>query len=166
MTDELIRWTAWLATASLGAGAAVALRTSFGRSAAERRTARWLWTAACGMLWIHVACAFQFQHHWSHAEAYAHTARRTAELVGVDWGGGLYFNYLLLVAWAGDAGWWWIGPQSYRDRPVIVDRCIDGFVAFMAFNATVVFGSGPLRWLALGVILVLGGGALRGRRRA
>jgi hypothetical protein len=165
MGDELTHWTAWLAMAGLAASAAVSLRSSPGRSAADRGGARWFWTAACVILWTHVACAFQFQHHWSHAAAYAHTARQTAEFVGLDWGGGLYFNYLLMAVWTGDALWWWIGPQTYCDRPAIIGRLVGGFVAFIAFDATVVFGAGPLRWLALGVILVLGLRAMRRRTR-
>ena len=55
------------------------------------------------LLWIHVAIAFRYYHHGSHREAYEQTARETAETVGINWGGGIYFNYLMLVLWAGDA---------------------------------------------------------------
>lgn len=155
MPDAVTVSTAWLAMATLGAGAAVALRSGVAAPTTVRAS-RWLWTAACGMLWIHVACAFQFQHHWSHAEAHAHTAGKTAEYVGLDWGGGLYFNYLLMAVWTGDVAWWWIAPRSYADRPVAIGLFVWGFVVFMAFNATVVFGSGVLRWLALVVFAALG----------
>ncbi len=165
MGEELTRWTAWLAMGVLGASAVAALRAAPDQAATDR-WARCLWTAACGLLWIHVACAFQFQHHWSHAAAYAHTARQTAEFIGLEWGGGLYFNYLLLVVWTGDVVWWWIGPQSYQKRPRTVGWLVNGFVVFMAFNAAVVFASGPLRWLALCVTLILGVWSIRRRRRA
>jgi hypothetical protein len=165
MNDELVRWTAWLAMAGLGASAAARLAGTPGQSGDDSRR-RALWTAACILLWIHVACAFQFAHHWSHAEAYAHTARQTDEVVGLDWGGGTYFNYLLMVLWAGDAAWWWLAPRSFRARPPIIGGILRGFVAFMAFNAAVVFVSGPLRWVALGVMLILGVWAIRRRRGA
>ena len=165
MTDEVVRWTAWVALAALGASAVVALRRSPGRPADDSRS-RLLWTAACILLWIHVACAFQFEHHWSHAGAYAHTARQTDQVVGLDWGGGIYFNYLLMVFWAGDAAWWWLAPQSFRARPPIIGGFLRGVVAFMAFNAGVVFASGPLRWVALGVMLILGVWAIRRRKGA
>jgi len=155
MPGELTRWTAWLAMAVLGAGAAARINRNRGGSEDDRWD-RCLWTAACALLWIHVACAFQFQHHWSHAEGYAHTSRQTAEYVGLEWGGGLYFNYLLLLVWTGDAAWWWSGPRSYRNRPAFFGWFANGFLAFMAFNAAVVFAAGPLRWLALGVMLILG----------
>ena len=76
----------------------------------------------------------------------------------------MYFNYVLLLVWAGDAGWWWLGPQSYRDRPAFVSAAINGFVAFMGLNATVVFGSGLLRWFAAITALLLGLCVLRRRK--
>jgi hypothetical protein len=158
--EELTQWTAWLAMGALGASAAASLRAAPAQAAAERLN-RWLWTLACGLLVIHVVCAFQFQHHWSHAAAYAHTARQTAEYVGLEWGGGLYFNYLLLLVWTGDVAWWWIGPQSYRKRPAFIAWFVNGFLTFMVFNAAVVFAEGPLRWLALGVMLILGAWGIR-----
>jgi hypothetical protein len=163
MDDELVRWTAWLAMAGLGASGAARLNRTPERSEDDSRR-RWLWTTACVMLWIHVACAFIFAHHWSHAEAHTHTARQTARVVGLDWGGGIYFNYLLMVLWAGDAAWWWLAPRSFRGRPPIIGGILRGFVAFMAFNAAVVFVSSPLRWVALGVMLILGVWAIRRRR--
>ncbi len=147
----------------LAASAIAALRAAPAQSTVNR-LARWLWTTAGTLLWVHVACAFHFQHHWSHAGAYAHTARQTAEFVGLEWGGGLYFNYLLLIVWTGDILWWWVGPVSHRNRPRIAGWIVGGFVAFMAFNATVVFGAGPLRWLALGLLLILGVWAVRHQR--
>jgi hypothetical protein len=163
MPDELTRWTAWLAMAGLAASAAARLCGMPDQSAKDQ-TARWFWTLGCVILWIHVACAFEFQHHWSHADAYAHTARKTAEFTGLDWGGGLYFNYLLMLVWAADAVWWWIGLPSYQDRPAVVSAVIIGFVGFMAFNATIVFGSGLLRWLAAATALILGLCAIRRRK--
>jgi hypothetical protein len=148
--------------AVLGASAAARLhRTPGGPADGSRRRA--LWTAACVLLWLHVACAFQFVHHWSHAAAYTHTAQQTTRMAGLDWGGGIYFNYLLMILWAGDVAWWWLGPKSFRARPPVIGTLICCFVAFMAINAAVVFASGALRWLALGVILVLGVWANRRR---
>src|SRR5689334_14734844 len=41
------------------------------------------WTAGCWAYLLHVVCAFEFYHHWSHADAYEFTAEQTAEVVGV-----------------------------------------------------------------------------------
>jgi hypothetical protein len=147
-TDTIARWTAWMSMAAL-AGAIALRQRGTNDQAAKCGDARWLWTLGCVLLWIHVGCAFHFQHHWSHAAAYVHTAEQTAAKAGIDWGGGVYFNYVLMLVWASDAAWWWIAPESFRQRPAAVNRLIVGFILFMAFNATVVFGSGPPRWVAL-----------------
>jgi hypothetical protein len=156
-------WTAWLAMAGYAASVAICLSNLPSR-AAESRSARWFWTVSCAMLWIHVASAFQFQHNWSHAAAYAHTARKTEELIGLSWGGGLYFNYLVLFVWTADAVWWWMGPRAYGRRPAALGAMVRGLIAFMAFNATVVFASGLLRWFAALVTGVFAVWAIRRRR--
>jgi hypothetical protein len=92
-----------------------------------------------------VALAFQIVHHWSHAAAYEHTAEQTAALLGpvARIGAGLYLNYLFLLFWVGDATAWWVGGlKSYDRRRAWIVALIYGFMAFMAFNATVVFGKG------------------------
>jgi hypothetical protein len=154
MPDPITRWTAWMSMAAL-AGAIALRQQGTNDQPARGGRARWLWTLGCVLLWIHVGCAFHFQHHWSHAAAYTHTAEQTAKLTGIHWGGGVYFNYLLMLVWAGDALWWWLALRSYDSRPATVNRLVVGFILFMAFNATVVFGSGAPRWIALAACLGL-----------
>jgi hypothetical protein len=113
----------------------------------------------------HVACAFEFQHDWSHAAAYAHTAKRTAEVTGWSWGGGLYFNYLTALLWSLDAVvcWCWARGRWAPPRPYRL--AAGGFLAFMIVNATVVFGAPFWRWLAVPTIaawFALRTGARRG----
>jgi len=96
----------------------------------------------------HVVAAFHFYHGWSHAAAYEHTARRTAEVVGLDWGGGLWWNYAFGAVWLGDILW-------RRGRPAWLGVAVQAFLAFMAFNATVVFETGAIRWLGLAATGVL-----------
>jgi hypothetical protein len=86
------------------------------------------------------------------------------------WGGGLYANYAFGLLWAADASWWWLQPDGYRRRPDGLEAAVQGFLGFMAFNATVVFGAGAVRWDGLGAGLGLLGleaaaWYLRGRRR-
>src|SRR5262249_38824019 len=83
MGDQLTHITAWLATAAFGASAAARLRLP-GSAQPTDALRRRIWTTAVALLWVHVACAFQFQHHWSHTAAYAHTAQQTGALVGLD----------------------------------------------------------------------------------
>src|SRR5262249_53268697 len=79
---DLTRGTVWLALAFYVA------REWSGRGGMERGVsplARWLNSFGCLAFIAHVVCAFQFYHHWSHAAAYADTARRTGELTGWNW---------------------------------------------------------------------------------
>jgi hypothetical protein len=130
------------------------------------RAARIAWTFACASYLVHVVAAFEFYHHWSHTAAYFETARQTANTVGIDWGGGLYFNYLFTLIWIVDALWWWrVGLVDYRERRWI-GAAIHCFLAFMFFNATVVFASGIIRWLGVTATFALLLIAHRYRKRA
>ena len=149
--EQLTFWTARLAMFVYLIGLAVRFypnRFSFTRA---------VWTTGCAILLLHLVCAFQFAHHWSHADAYAATARRTGEFIGVDWGGGLYFNYAFALIWIADVLWSWLAGHSHESRSAVIDWVVHGFLFFMAFNATVVFATGFTRWLFLAGCLVLGG---------
>jgi hypothetical protein len=168
--DLLIRWTIRL---SLAAYVAVLVaevarlqpKDKAGLNSGEFSYGiRWLWTAGCVLAWLHVAAAFHFEHHWSQSSAWNQTARETAAVVGLNWGGGIFFNYAFLLAWAFDAGWWWLAPATYARRPNALRWLIDGYLAFIAFNATVVFKTGWLRWLGIAVIVGLLAAAWRRRR--
>jgi hypothetical protein len=127
------------------------------------RAARAVWTLGCALYLAHVGCAFQFHHHWSHRAAYAETARRTAELFGWNSGAGLVFNYAFTLAWVVDAGWWWIAPASRQARPRWLSLAWQGFFLFMVVNATIVFESGPVRWLGVAGCAALGAAWVRSR---
>ncbi len=107
------------------------------------RWSRIAWTIGCAFYLSHVAAAFQFEHHWSHSAAYDATARQTAEVFGLRWGGGLYFNYLLTILWIAESIWW---TRS---------RALQWFFAFMFFNATIVFGSAFARWSGIVSIIAI-----------
>ena len=77
--------------------------------------------------------------------AYAHTAKQTLDKLGIDWGGGLYFNYLTMVWWGIDAlavclKLNWANKRTYR-------LATEWYLAFMFINATIVFG--PNFWIAI-----------------
>lgn len=111
--------------------------------------ARFMWTTGCMLFVAHVFCAFEYFHHWSHAAAYVATARQTAETVGLNWGGGVYVNYVFALVWLSDVCWWWLAPESYLGRHPATEWIIQGFLSFIAFNATVVFGQPAVRWCGL-----------------
>jgi hypothetical protein len=153
--ESLTRWTVRLALGCYVLG--VVLPWLSRPTPRGQVLARWAWTVGCLAFLAHVWCAFQFYHGWSHAAAYEETARRTAQLFGLAWGGGLYFNYAFTAVWVGDVLWWWRGLERYSARPRWVRIALHSFFGFMAFNATVVFGTGVVRWLGLCVCLGLAG---------
>ena len=92
--------------------------------------ARWLSGAAYVLYLAHVYLAFDQRYGWSHAAAYAETARQTRELFGLDWGGGIYWNYAFTLLWPLDIlfpGRAWSG-------------WLHGFLIFMFVNGVFVFG--------------------------
>src|SRR5437763_16272962 len=111
--ELLTLWTVRVAVALYVLG--LALRLGAGRRG--RSVARLAWTGGLLAVAAHVACAFHFYHHWSHAAAYDRTAEQTAEAVGLNWGGGLYVNYAFVLLWAADVCWWWRDPEGYLARP-------------------------------------------------
>jgi hypothetical protein len=124
----------------------------------RRWQARWLWTVGCLLYLVHVVCACAFFHDWSHDRAYAHTAEQTLEVVGWNWGGGLYFNYLFTVVWFADVVWHWCRIDNGDRYPGLLGEVVHGFLAFMIINATCVFG--PPFWKAVGVVFGLTMGLL------
>ena len=119
-------------------------------------TARYAWTFGCALLITHIYCAFRYYHGWSHTMAYLETARRTKEVMNLNWGGGLFVNYLFALAWLVDVLWWWTARETYETRPCWLTTICHAFFIFMVFNATVVFGLGPIRWLGITICAGLG----------
>ncbi len=142
--EWLTRGTVWLALSSYVAGEGV-------KTSPRQRdgAARWLNTLGCAALLAHVASAFHFHHDWSHANAYADTARQTAKLFGWNSGGGLHVNYLFALAWVGEAIWSWTNLAGYLQRPAWMTWSLRGFFLFMMVNGAVVFAHGAMRWFGL-----------------
>jgi hypothetical protein len=126
-----------------------------------RRLARVFWTLGCAALWLHVAAAFGYYHHWSHAAATNDTAERTRVTLGVSFGGGIYFNYLFALVWTADCGWWWVARRSYERRPRWVGVVVQCYLLFIAINATIVFETGVVRAAGLVMAVALVGLAWR-----
>jgi hypothetical protein len=152
--EFLTRSTVWLSIVAYTIGCVV-FATERRQPAADRLT-RLAWTTGCGALIAHFISAFQFYHSWSHESAYLETARQTAQVFAINWGGGLFINYAVATLWAADvASWWLAGLSSYRRRPWWLTLSWHGFLIFIIFTATVVFKDGPARWIGLLVCLTL-----------
>ena len=139
LDETLTRGTVWLALTLYVANECAARRSHL-------RAARWFNAFGCAAFLAHVACAFQFYHHWSHSAAYADTARQTAELTGWNSGAGLYINYLFALVWLAAV----ITPP--RNAMAWIVR---GFFWFMIFNGAVVFVQGPIHYFGLLLCLTL-----------
>lgn len=140
--------SAWVAAAVWFLGLATLIRDGAGV-----RTTRDLWAAGCWLFLFHAGLAFHAVHGWSHAAAYDHVER------GSGFGAGVFVNYLFGLVWAADAAWMWLLPAGYVARPRWVGRAVHGFLAFVVFNAAVVYADGPLRWVALAGFGALAWGA-------
>jgi hypothetical protein len=124
------------------------------------RLRKFVWAAGAVLCVIHVVTAMAAFHDFSHVDSMRHTAEVTARVVGLNWGGGVYINYLFTVVWCVDALRQWHGPPDRR-TPV----WIQVFMAFIVFNATAVFG--PRWWkFATAVALLILAMVWHQRRRA
>jgi hypothetical protein len=117
--------------------------------------ARAFWTAGAALLIVHSVAVFHFIHHWSQDAALEHTARQTAALTGLDWGGGLFVNYAFIALWAGDALLWWRDPAAYARRSPAGRDTLLAIFLFMFINAGVVFARGPARLVGLIAVAVV-----------
>ena len=152
--EFLTRSTVWISIAFYTIGSAI---FAFGRRRPKLDYwSRFAFTTAVAALIAHYISAFHFYHHWSHEAAYIETARQTAEVFKVNWGGGIFINYSLLMLWIADVGLWWMaGERSYRRRPLWILLTWHGFLVFILFNATVVFKDGITRWVGLLVCAIV-----------
>lgn len=146
MGDWLTRGTVWLAITLY----VLSEWTYFRRPLTRLNSpARWFFTLGGSAYLVHVALAFHFFYQWSHAVGYAETARQTHELFGMDWGGGIFFNYAFTLVWLMELAWWWLAPENHLRRPRWIGHTIRGIFIFMIFNGAVVFPPWPVRALGL-----------------
>src|SRR6185295_15695330 len=92
--EFLTRSTIWISILAYTVGCVV-----FATARNADRWARLAWTMGCAALVAHFICAFNFYHSWSHQSAYIDTARQTAEVFRINWGGGLFINYAVAILW-------------------------------------------------------------------
>lgn len=151
MGEQLILWSIRLCLLAWMSAAIAFLR-------GNKNTARVSWALAGVLYLAHVAAAFHFSHHWSHAAAVAETARQTRELFGMDWGGGIWCNYALAVLWIADLAW-----RGGGRPPRAWTIALQVYFLFLAINGAIVFAAGPVRWISLAVLLALAVSAVRSK---
>ena len=105
------------------------------------RAARLSWSLAWLAYVIHVLLAFHHAHGWSHSHAMRHTEEVS------HFAEGIFVSHFFTVLWGADVAWWWMTSDSYVRRPVVLGWAIHAFMAFIILNGTVIFESGPVRWV-------------------
>jgi hypothetical protein len=98
-----------------------------------------------GML-LHLAVAYHLGHGWSHADAFDRTERVSG------FGPGIFVSDFFVLVWAAEAVWMWMAFGSYLNRPRWLNRAVVGFMWFILFNSTVVYGSGFARLLGVAML--------------
>lgn len=152
--DQFVRWTARVVVACyLLRNCSDYFAYRNGKIIQNAPLSRWFWTIGALLFTLHVGSALALVHNFSHAAAYEHTAERTAAVVGLRWGGGIYINHAFLLFWAIDTAMWWIKGlnSAYRSRPYY--WTVQGIFAFMFLNATLIFGPSYWKWFLLGLFL-------------
>jgi hypothetical protein len=104
---------------------------------------RALWFAGCGVFVTHTVAAFGLVHRWSHENAVRHVEEASG------FGIGIYVSYLFTCVWVFDAVWWLVRPDGYLRRPGWVSGTVYGFMGFVTFNGTIVYGLSYGRWLGV-----------------
>ena len=127
--------TIWLALAAFVAGEA----------GKQRRTnPRRLWSISlvgAVLCVVHIVIALGHHHHWDHGAAVRETARQTATVYGVAWGGGVHVNYVLMAVWLAELWRWRMRPAEYFARSPTVLWGLRAFFLIIIVNAAVVFAS-------------------------
>jgi hypothetical protein len=150
--DALVRGSVRLALLYYGIAACVMLimRPSDWWPLSSRGwLARTFWCAAYAAYLIHLAMAFHYYHHWSHADAVDHTR----EVAGV--GEGIYASHLFTLLWGADVVNWLCAPAGYATRRAWIGRTLHAFMIFIIFNGTVVYETGFIRWAGIALLTVL-----------
>jgi hypothetical protein len=111
-----------------------------------------IWTAGFGLFLAHVLAAFHFHHHWNHQASVDETARQTRELLGFEFGAGVYFNYLFLALWGLDVVWLWSASARLKKTYRWLQLLVLAYLLFIAFNGAAIFKTG---WIRLGAILAV-----------
>jgi hypothetical protein len=109
---------------------------------------RLFYTWAALLCVLHVTVAFHVGHAWSHTKAYEHVETISG------FGPGIYVNYGFAAVWLADVVWAWVALDHYLNRSRWLSWSLLVFMAFIVFNAAVVFGTGNRR-IVSGVLFLI-----------
>jgi hypothetical protein len=144
-------WTIWLALVLF-----VAAQYGARMRVPGRQLPGWLdWanTLGIGLCVVHIVITMGSVHGWSHIAALEATARQTESVYGLRWGGGVYFNYLFVAAWAFEA--WRHSRTNPRHGSPWLRNVLRVFYLLVIVNAAIVFARPQTRLLGVGLVTAL-----------
>jgi hypothetical protein len=145
--------TIWV---SLGLFVAGELRKRRAQAGSASLRSGWtIWAAGALLCGIHIVLAFALRHGWSHRSAFEATARQTHLVYGINWGGGLYVNFVFLGAWLGEVAWWRWNPRRYFGKSNALTWLFRGFYFVILANATIVFAPQLRRLYGVALLAIL-----------
>jgi hypothetical protein len=142
--------TIWVALIGFAAG-----ETGRGRRGPAARAAWWVSLTGLCVASAHVVIAFETRHGWSHASAVRETARQTAAVYGLDWGGGVFVNYAFLGVWAIDLWRWRVVRWRGATRSSGAMWLARAFYVVVILNGAVIFAAGARRLLGAVIVVSL-----------
>lgn len=152
--ESMMRWTVRLAVVLYLARLWILVGKCSKATIPPSRLECCLWTGALAAYLIHVLLAFHVVHNWSHRQAWLHTAAETQRMTGIYRGDGVWVNYVFTLLWSADAVRLWIARRRDKVTAYGPKLLWHAFIAFIVFNATVIFGPPMYRWLVVPVGIV------------
>ena len=145
--NALLYWIVWLSLIAFAAG----------ELAKSRRYAGAWSISATGaiLLAVHIVLAMAGRHGWSLTSAIEATARQTNDMFGIDWGGGVYVNYIFAAVWITELFVWRQWPDGYASRPGWIKWSLRAFYFVIIVSAAVIFASGWRRWMGAAIVAAL-----------
>lgn len=119
---------------------------------------RWAWPMWCAgaiACVAHILIAMAYHHGWSHQAAVLETARQTASVYGLAWGGGVYVNYMFVGVWLAEVAWWRLDSSRYARQPRWMRWAVRAFYFVIVCNAAVIFVAPERRFAGVAVTAAL-----------
>lgn len=145
--NGLLYWMVWLSLIAFAAG----------ELAKSRRYAGAWSISATGaiLLAVHIVLAMAVRHGWSHASALETTAQQTNDMFGINWGGGVYVNYVFATVWIAELFVWRQWPEGYASRPEWIKWSLRAFYFVIIVSAAVIFATDWRRWMGAAILATL-----------
>ena len=141
----LVRVSIWIACGLWFLGSVSRVVSNSQQIANLESAYRWAWFWAGIFTWVHVFASYGLVHGWSHAAVLKHTGDESYAVIGLRVPWGVYANFIFAGMLSGYSGWMLLRKGRVKG----LDSVIYFFLAFIVFNALVIFKTGLIRWIGL-----------------